>query len=237
MKNNDIVIAICDDENNVLESLELFLSQCRMSRCDGNNIKIERYDTSAALLANISQVDILFVDIEMPEPDGFEVAEQIRTCGLDIKIIFVTSHREYIQRAFKVRAFRYLYKPFQREEIVEVFNEAMDDLMKTETVCSGTDYIRVREIYYVEALGDGTAIHEKDNITISSKSLKYWEEKLGEDFYRCHKTYLISFFHVLSLNNYRVVLSDRIELPVAVRRWHPMKESYDEYIRKNARII
>lgn len=237
VKKNDIVIAICDDESYILDRLKLLLTEYRMNSYNGNNIVIRDYGSSSTLILDIVQVDILFIDIEMPKPDGFEVAEEIRKLGLNIKIIFVTNHREYIQQAFKVNAFRFLYKPFFRDAIVEVMEEAMEDLVNAEVVFSGINYIKVRDIYYIEALGDGTAIHKEDNNIITSKSLKYWEQKLGVDFYRCHKTYLISFRHIISLKDHRALMVDDIELPVAIRKWQDMKKSYNNYIKRKSRII
>ena len=78
-----------------------------------------------ALLEADEQIDILFLDIQMPGKNGMETARALRKRGMDTILIFVTAIEEYVFQAFDVGAFHYLVKPFEQEKFAEVLRNAI----------------------------------------------------------------------------------------------------------------
>lgn len=98
-------IAICDDEQVMMEHI------CELVKQYRPDYMVELYGCGEALLEDAQLYDLIFLDIEMPSINGMEVAENLRKMQYSGEIIFLTGYMEYIQEAFKVRAFRYLQKP------------------------------------------------------------------------------------------------------------------------------
>lgn len=239
MEGSRFIIAVCDDEEYVLEELERVLNRYIIEQEKDFCIKI--YETPQELLENIDNIDVLFLDVEMPEKDGFQVAEQIRLDELNIKVIFVSSHTECVQRALEVKAFRYLYKPLMDDEIIKSLENAIDELEKDAVLSVGKEYeqkyVRIHNIFYIEALGDGSAICLKDKTIVSTRTLQYWEQKLHKKFCRCHRSYLINFFNVTMLEKNKIILKNEKTIPISYRKRKTVEKQYFEFIKRNARVI
>lgn len=238
---NVIKIALCDDEEYILKMLKKMFERYIINLESNLNIQIETFKDASSLLNNIEKVDILFLDVELPEVDGFRVAKKIRALGLETKIIFLTSHKEYIQDAFKVKAFRYLYKPVTEAVIIEVMDEVMKEIEENEVITVKKAhvqfYIKVQDIYYIEALGDGAAIHTENQIFVVHQSLLHWQERFQRKFYRCHRSYLVHFLYVSELQDSKIILKNEISVPVAIRKKSEIKRKYQEYVMEYSKII
>ena len=96
--------------------------------------------------------------------------------------------------------------------------------------------INVKDIFYIESLGDNTAIHAKNQYFISNEPLKNWVEALGNQvFFQTHKSYLVNLHYVKKIEKGMVYLSYEYSVPVSVRNTKKIKEKMVEYIRNNAK--
>ena len=95
-------IAICDDEQIIMEQLKKLLEAHRP------DCIVTMYLRGEGLLDTFNQYDLVFLDIEMPPASGMELAAKLKELQYDGEVIFLTSYTDYMQDAFKVRAFRYL---------------------------------------------------------------------------------------------------------------------------------
>lgn len=124
-------IAICDDEQTYLDILE---DEClRFLECRNQKAQIFCFQRGKALLSSEDEFDIILLDVELPDMDGFSVAEEWKNLQRPGKIIFITSHDEWVQRAFKVQAFRYLYK-VEADRILEALEDALKDMNDNEGI-------------------------------------------------------------------------------------------------------
>ena len=151
-------IAVCDDDRTIRE--ELFrLIQKQVPEAD-----IMEYQSGEELINARGNFDIYFLDIEMGEVSGMDIARRIREQEENGRqrsiIIFVTGYREYMEAAFDVNAFHYLIKPIDTEKFSEVFRRAWKEaavfyeqekkyiIVKS----SGTQQkILLKNIYYIES--------------------------------------------------------------------------------------
>ncbi|WP_042274387.1 response regulator, partial [[Clostridium] dakarense] len=111
-----IRIAICEDEKETQRSIEDYLDSIL------KNINIEyeikKYSLGEELLeCNLKDIDILLLDIQMGQINGMDTARKIREVDNTMEIIFITSLIDYVQEGYEVRAYRYLLKPIELEEL------------------------------------------------------------------------------------------------------------------------
>lgn len=106
-----IQVGICDDEAGTLSKIEAFVKACyRENRFFA---AVQGFDQGSALLYEIedgARFDLLLLDIEMPGPDGMEIAARVKRLLPDVLIIFLTSHMEYALDAYELSVFRYIPK-------------------------------------------------------------------------------------------------------------------------------
>ena len=142
-------IAICDDDQRDLCSLETLVRQCGS---DGQ-FEIHTFCSASCLIASplLPTFDVLLLDIEMEPPNGFEIARRLSKLPERPLIIFVTNNLEYAAHGYGI-AFRYLPKPISLPQLKEAMDAA------TEEVCAShfsfkserTDYfVRFQDIYFL----------------------------------------------------------------------------------------
>lgn len=231
-------IAICDDEKIMREQVKMYINMLHKP------VTIDEYSDGHELVRSRTKYDIIFMDIEMPDISGMETAEKLRNNNVDAHIIFLTSHMEYVLEAFKVKAFRFLTKPIDKDTFFAAFSEAENEIANVEKISinfKGRFYdIKVRDIVYIEASGDGTYIYDKfGNVYECSVQLKEWDEKLGEKyFFKIHKSYIISLFYVTSFEDKEVkLLNVKGALTVSRRNITKFKDIYMNFIKNNAHVI
>jgi two-component system LytT family response regulator len=165
--------------------------------------------------------DLVFLDIAMPEKDGFDLLNEITP--VDFEIIFVTAHDEFMMQAFRFSAVDYLLKPVEHNLLIDAVKRAarriedksphanMEALLynlrqekgtrKQKIVIAslkGFDVIRIADIIYCEASSNYTNFHFGDRSVIcASRPIHEYEEMLEDsDFVRVHKSILVNMEHV-----------------------------------------
>lgn len=233
----DINVAICDDENVICNKIKENLLAIRP------NYNVTIYHSGQELLDAQEIYDLIFLDIEMPEMNGMETAESLRKNNNDEYIIFLTSHTEFMPEAFKVKAFRFLNKPIEIEKFEEAVKEAEKEILnsvKIAIVVKGeTKFVRIKDIVYFEAFGDGTYIHMKNEVWESNKPLKYWNEQMGnEHFFQTHKSYIVALRHINKVEENKVKFDCIGDTVLVSRRKNTqLKETLFAYVKKNSRFI
>jgi two-component system LytT family response regulator len=178
--------------------------------------------------------DLLFLDVQMPECDGFDVLEML---GADLPsaIVFVTAYEEYALRAFEAGALDYLLKPFDDARFVRALNRAKDKIahyassppQRTQrlTIKSRGElvFIDVAEIDWIEAAGYYACVHVGNETHILRRSLSDLERDLGEErFVRTHRSIIVNLDRVRGLEletsgEYEVVLKSGVRLRISRR--------------------
>jgi DNA-binding LytR/AlgR family response regulator len=187
----------------------------------------------AIALAQAHDVDVVFLDVEMPGLTGIEAAGLVRDRVRPAAVVFVTAHAEYAADAFAVEAFDYVLKPVDPERLARVvdriatIHRPLRDARKVPVVGSGgTELLAQEQICYVQAEGDYSRVHTFDRSYLSTSSLRELEESLPrERFLRIHRSYLVNLAKIASLrragpDRLRLTLDDaaRTELDVARRQ-------------------
>jgi len=188
------------------------------------------------------QPDILFLDIEMPRLNGFELLELLGT-EHDIKVIFVTAFNKYAVKAFEYYAVDYLLKPVARErlkvaldklehvhrkitkeEIKDLSNMVYNEVEISDKIVvpiqRGFQLIDIHDISWCKADNNYTKIHTQDGSSILvSKSLKHFEDLLPQTkFLRVHQSYLVNIKYVVQMvksDGGHLLMKDNTQIPIS----------------------
>lgn len=191
---------------------------------------LQSFNDAETALQFISKqnVDIVILDIEMPEINGLEFAKK---CPPQTKIIFSTAYHQFAIEGFNLSATDYLLKPYSVERFNTALEKAIHQLdleSKIRTVSSPeAEYIIVKSNYvnqkiplnlirYIESFDDYITIHlqDKDPVIVRKSMKKILEEIPDDKFMRIHRSYAVSLDKVVKFQKSRVVIGET-ELPVS----------------------
>ena len=226
-------IAVCDDEKiisqQINDMIKKFLPECNISK----------YLSGSDLLESCLKFDIIFLDIQMENMNGIETAREIRRCGEDTIIIFITGVKEYVFEAFDVSAFHYLLKPVNEEKLKEVVCRAVKEINKKaekhQLFIKTRDksyYIDVCDILFMENEMRKIAIHTKKEIIRFYGVMSELEEKAGNSFYRCHRGYLVNMTYIAEYDNENIYLTNGDKVYLAREKYQDFVKHYMRFLRK-----
>ena len=200
----------------------------------------------ALLILKNTQIDLLLLDIEMPNKTGLQLAQELLDANISCEIIFTTAYNQYAIQAFRLSAIDYLLKPIQENDLIEAIEKVKQkkewlndkqrlkaltqnlDTEKENKIClpmlNGYQYMDLDSIEYLEADGSYVKIYLIDgkNITIS-KNLKYFEDifEKSTDFLRIHRSFIVHKKHVKKIQrgkNSSVIMQNNSELEISRNR-------------------
>ena len=181
---------------------------------------------SAVEMIDRTQPDLVFLDVQMPGMDGFEVVENLERTKLPA-VVFVTAHDAHALRAFEIHALDFLLKPFDQTRFEKALERARGQLSQTTgpvldsrlvtlleelheerkyserliVKSSGrVFFVRTEEIDWVEASGNYVKIHTKSDAHLLRESMKNMEAKLDpKTFVRIHRSAIVNIDHIKEL--------------------------------------
>jgi two-component system LytT family response regulator len=228
-------IAVCEDQPFMCASIKELCHECLRDK--HIDCEVNAFYNGAELLSSKEKFDILFLDIEMPGLNGFQVARELKSRGENPYIIFLTAHAEEIHNAFKAKAFRYMIKPVNVSEFNENLSEAIEELLSSSVVIVDNNkretIVSENNIVYIESIGDFTVLHtRKQGDLTSKKTLKYWLDALnGMIFFQTHKSFIVSLRYVECFDKSTLRTTNGKELPLSKRSVQNFKVRMADYIR------
>ncbi len=231
-------IAICDDESFFTEELKQLISSYMMEK--GIVFEIDAYGSGEALVnlgIEVVRYTVVFLDINMDKMDGIRTAEKIREVSRDILIVFVTAYVNYSLEGYRLDAVRYLLKG--NANFQSTVNECMDAIMdklnysvakKEFEFKEGTKEISLDRLLFIESNLHKLEFHVmEDDMTIYTiyGTLNTLEGELTENgFIRIHQSYLVNKKYIKNVKRYKVILTNRFELPIPKARYTYVKEQF-----------
>jgi two-component system LytT family response regulator len=189
------------------------------------------------------QPDLIFLDIQMPKINGFEMLELVEQPP---SVIFTTAFDEYAIKAFETHAVDYLLKPFSKERFDKAVQKWLDQKKTTAASASTTEsllesaslapsqnqrivvkngakikIIPVQEVLYLEAADDYVKIHTTDSYYLKNKTMAHFEKVLdAQQFARCHRSYMVNVQHIARIDPYEkdghlAILKSGAKVPVS----------------------
>lgn len=197
------------------------------------------------------QPDLVFLDIQMPKINGFEMLELIEKDAPSV--IFTTAFDEYAMKAFEAHAIDYLLKPFSKERFdkamqkwIGKYNNAhavttsilLDNTIKqpeekNRVVVKYNGNIKIiptADIYYIEAYDDYVKIFTENDCFLKKKTMNYFEELLENDFLRVHRSYIVQLQCITRIepyekNNHIALLKNGKKIPLSRTGYSKLKET------------
>jgi len=196
--------------------------------------------------------DMLFLDIQMPKLNGFEMLELIENHPV---IIFTTAYDQYAMKAFEVNAVDYLLKPFSQDRFNTAVKKAfglLEDKSKQRNLLknlikhhsSKPEYldriivktgntikiIEIHKLIRIEAQDDYVMLYTEDGKYLKQKTMKYFEEHLDPQFFiRIHRSHIVKLSSIKQLEpytkgTYQIILQNRTELPISKTGYQKLKD-------------
>ena len=187
-----------------------------------------------------AEIDLIFLDIEMPILSGFDLLD-----GLTVKpqVIFVTGKTKYAFKAFDYDAVDYLRKPISKERFLNAVHKAITNYkLKNDEGYDEEDFIFVKsnlkkrkvflnELRYIEALGDYVKLVTEHDAFVVLSTMKAFEALLpSERFLRIHKSYIVNLDKVERYNS-KVIELDKEQLPLSRNRKADLIEALAATVR------
>lgn len=206
---------VVDDEELARALLESYIAKLDYLELTGST----EGPVEAMNLMRETTVDLLFLDIQMPEIKGTEFAKMIST---ETQIIFTTAYSEYALEGFELNALDYLLKPITFERFLKAVNKAKitgktKTTGNTLTIKSGYDLHKLKytDIHYIESDSEYVNYHTADKKIMSNQSLKALEKILPSSlFIRVHRSYIVNREMVTGLKDRDLLLGD-VQIPVS----------------------
>ena len=233
MKN--IKCLLIDDESPAVELLEKYASMIEQLEVVGtSHSAIKAFD-----MLKDTPVDLMFLDIQMPQLTGMEF---LRTLSNPPLVIFTTAYPNYAVEGFELNALDYLLKPISLNRFIKATNKAIDQInlkkgsqVQTETPKDGSDYFFVKadkklikvnyeDIVYIEGLKDYVIIRMENSRVITLQTMKSLESKLPQgQFKRIHRSYIVG------VNQIRAIVGNMVEITEKGQVKHlPIGKNYRE---------
>ena len=223
---------VVDDEFLAREELKYFINNF-------SNIEIDaEFEDGIEVLKYIqnNEVDVIFLDINIPSLDGVLLAKSISKFTKKPYIVFITAYKEHAVEAFEIEAFDYILKPYSESRIVSMLKK-LENAQNSITNSSQSNVIsdkinlwknekiivvNMNDIYYCVAKERVTFVYTKDQEYTVNLSISEFYEKLQKNmFFRCHRSYIVNINKIREIipwfnNTYNLKLQDiDFEVPVS----------------------
>lgn len=229
---------IVEDEFPAREELKYFIK-------NHSNIEIvNEFDNGIDVLKFIQEnnIDVIFLDINIPMLDGILLAKTINKFKYKPKIVFITAYKEHAVEAFELEVFDYVLKPYSDQRIINTLNKLKDceenekflkreqnleeksDMQDTITMWKNDKMIVLKfdDIYYCEANERETIVYTKENEYIVKSSISEFFKNLpSNQFFKTHRSYIVNINKIKEIipwfnSTYILKLNDiKKEIPVS----------------------
>ena len=228
---------IVDDEPLSLDLLEGYVNKTPFLNLAGRCSSAIK----AMKIMNSKKIDLVFLDIQMPDLNGLEFSKVIKD---ETRIIFITAYEKYALNGYKVEALDYLIKPVNYEEFLDAANKAKKwfELISSknkepeviDSIYVKSEYriiqVNLNDIVYIEGLKDYVKIYLSNQAKpiLSLMSMKSLEEQLPSfSFMRVHRSYIVNLNKIKTIERDRIIFGN-VYIPISDK----YKADFQKYLSK-----
>lgn len=225
-----ITCLIVDDEQSATNVLKSYVEKTPFLEL----VAIANDPLEALAILREKKIDLVFVDVQMPNLSGVEMVKMIQ--GEKTKVIFTTAFSEFAVEGFEQEALDYLLKPISFERFLKAAQRALDasafspsewqpptkedDYIFVKTELKGKMLkVNFKDIMYIEGLKNYVSIYTPEERIISYISFKQLEEVLPPNFKRVHKSYIVSMDKIKAVDGNQILLH-------GMKAYIPLGETY-----------
>lgn len=232
-------IVLCDDHQMIAEELGQFIKKFDEKKQLQNEFL---YFSKPSLLFQYMQdkpIDLIFMDLEFSnaEEDGILWLKKIKKSFPRTIVIILTAFENRYKEGYEARAFRFMTKPIDENELFEYLQVSMEELQLTESISlmrRGIPHnIFIRDICYFSAQSGGSELWTRTDMYLCEESLLQWEQQLPATiFFRCHSKYLVNLTHIVKFEHQVLTLVNGEKIPVSRRKWKAFQLAYMKFDTK-----
>lgn len=232
-----IEIVLVDDEQLQLDYMQKLVQQAVASLAI--QIEVHQFLSGEAFLFALEDHpnwQLAFLDIEMAELNGMEVAHIVREKAPDLELVFATAYAEYAIEGYAVQALDYLLKPISLEKVTRVLTRFLEE-QPTEAIYIIVEIdgqpirINLDDLIYAEANVGEVKLVLSDQTLSLKMSLTDFEKKLDDRFVSTHRSYLVNLQYVSRLLKTDVALNNGEMVPLSRRRAKEVQAAFIAYYR------
>ncbi len=212
-------VMIYDNSRTDVEALKILIDEFFM----GKEIPYTLYLCAnvSDIWKNIQSIDILFLDIELPDANGIQIGLRIKEMNPSCRIIITSQYNKYLIEGYKIHAERYLLKPIHKAEFMLDMEAVVNEYFRQysnfmdEKISFAPIYLN--HILYIEALDKHSILHMSNGKQLKTPyRLKYWNEKFEKQgFIQSHKSFLVNLNHVKEINKVDIILWNDDVIPLS----------------------
>lgn len=234
-----IRIAVIDDDSIMLNQISKFINETI-----DEEIILDSFENSVDFFHKIDKLtyDIVFLDIDMPKMNGFEVAETLKYIKPKVVIVFVSNLEHLVFKSFEFNPFRFVRKSCLEADITSAINAYKKELytIKDANFFKTVEADRIiftHDIIYFESMKHDIYIHTtKDKYKlkrerakeISMKTLSQQFEPKG--FIRVHRSFLVNFRYIYLINQDSIILKNKMSIGINPHKFRDIKNIYQQFL-------
>ncbi len=230
-------VLVCDDEaiicNAICQMIREFFEEEEIE-----NANVIGYLSGEELLSDRGTKDIVFLDVRLGGKDGIEVGTELKRRNPKVIIFLITAYEEYTDDAFRMEAFRFFMKPFDKERLFANMREAMQLYYSAcGKICVDDNKSIVTryqsDIIFVESYKRGSIIHSTEGIVCSSQNIDQWKRILNQScFVRTHRSYIVNMEYVAEIDKDTIKFHNYDKQAFLTRRkYKEFKNEYMDYLK------
>lgn len=232
-----IEIVLVDDEQLQLDYMQKLIEQAAESL--EIKIEISQYLSGEAFLFALEDHptwNLAFLDIEMEELNGMQVAKILREKSPQLELVFATAYAEYAIEGYEVQALDYLLKPINQQKITRVLKRYLEEQPEDTAyliaeVEGQTTRLNLEDILYVEAnMGEVLVVLVDQKLPLKMTLLEF-QDLLDERFVATHRSYLVNLQYISRLLKKDVALSNGEKIPLSRRRAKEVQSDFIDYYK------
>ncbi len=229
-------ILICDDEVKYVNELKIHVQEYMKNHFI--QCSIETYLSPKDILKMNKTYDLVFLDIQMPEINGLEIAHKLKERNSKVVIFFVTAYNKYQDDAMDLQIFRFFEKPFDVKRLYSSLDKAMEYIDGSYVdvfVQNNTEHTRilVDDIIYLKRDNRKNYLFTKDGAYVIRESIMEWNNRLPTTFfYLVHKSFLVNLHYVTKYNYTELFLNETVRVPIASRKQAEFHRFWFDYLMR-----
>ncbi|MGN0005544.1 MAG: LytR/AlgR family response regulator transcription factor [Candidatus Gastranaerophilaceae bacterium] len=229
-------IAICDDDREYIKNIENYVNLYFENK--SIDFKCSKFENGENLLSSNQDFDILFLDIELGDSNGIEIAKEMQARDKHTVILIVTSYHQYLDDAMDINVTRYIDKPVSQNRIFSALDKALSVINESVITFTTKDHhiarLRCSDIVYVEAKFKGVYIYTKNGDYRIKEPIKQLRSMLsGSCFAVPHNSYIVNLNYITDFKRDEITLADpyaNIKISIATRKQAEFKRRFLDFV-------
>lgn len=227
-------IALCDDDSYFLRRFQRTLWQVFQNKAE----RIDCFTNSKDLLNSETEYDLLFLDIDMPEISGIDIANNYK--NREAIVVFVTNRESLVFEAYNsTDSFGFIRKSHIKEDFYAIIKRLNKNksAISTLTIKNAGKIVKVKysEIIYIEKLVNNVIIHTVKGVYSERNTISALEKLLSDyGFVRCHIGYIVNLDYIILIDSTEIILNNSERIPLSRRN---VKNVKSIFLKRSGNLI